>query len=112
MEFDITVNGERFHATKETASVQIVNKNHLLDHILIVEMIEIDDIPQPRGRRFFRELFDNNDIPFNQLAFDLNEGGTPFIYHDEIPQAFEDCYVDSAIKPIDAEWEYWDKEMS
>lgn len=107
MEFDFTIDGQPFKATPENASVQIVLPNHLLDHILIIDFVEIDDVPVPRGKRMFRELFDNNGIDFNEIATELSSMKFPLIYHDTIPGAFEDCYVNSVMESVDYEWKHY-----
>lgn len=107
MGFEFTIDGKPFAATPENSSVQIVLPQHLLDHILIIEWVEIDDIYQPQGKRMYRELFDNSGYDFNEIATELGSLSIPFVYHDEIPESYEDLYVENVMQSVDKEWEHY-----
>lgn len=110
-EYGISVNGEELVCTPQDTAVMVFKRNHLLDHIMISEIDVGEELIVPRGKRLFRELFESNDIDFNEVVTELVSLAYPFIeYPNDIPDYFVQVYAEAVVQDIEKEWEYYSGE--
>src|SRR5690606_6713225 len=114
-EYKMTVNEHEIACHPDDTAILVFSRNHLLDHLVIVEgLIETPDaIVVPRGYRLYRELFERNDLSFDDVATELASMRCPVIPMDgDIPDYFLEQYSALACQSLDSEWSYYAREWS
>ena len=114
-EFGITVNDHELLCHPDDTAIIVFKQNHLLDHLVIVEgLVETTDaIMIPKGFRLYRELFDRNDLCFDDIATELASMHCPVVNLDgEIPDYFLEQYSATASAHLDREWVFYSREWT
>lgn len=114
-EFPIKVDGRDITCTRHNTIALVFARNHLLDHLRIREMHYDNDGKECGGYRAYRELFERNEVDFDQLVVQMRMNGfTVASFSDEqpLPEEELDNYVLPKIGSVIAEAEYILKEAT